>query len=213
MDGQMNEGLNDIELSNEEATQDETVKEIETSQENEKVNIENEEVNLENEEITHENEESIQEIKTNLDENSQDEIHPPEYETIKTKDLDDDDVSLNQEEFSSLISEDQEESTVINNDSAYETNEMNSQNGSESRLQSADTNEGDVDNESGENFHLQSEIDSFDQRQMEKYQIERLENDLENPPTPVDEDDFDVVVSAVNLNKTEESIEDVGKVH
>ena len=213
MDGQMNEGLNDIELSNEEATQDETVKEIETSQENEKVNIENEEVNLENEEITHENEESIQEIKTNLDENSQDEIHPPEYETIKTKDLDDDDVSLNQEEFSSLISEDQEESTVINNDSAYETNEMNSQNGSESRLQSADTNEGDVDNESGENFHLQSEIDSFDQRQMEKYEIERLENDLENPPTPVDEDDFDVVVSAVNLNKTEESIEDVGKVH
>lgn len=222
MEGQLNEGLNDIELSNEEVPKHETVNEDEEGikenenenvQENTEISHENEEVNQENEESTHENGESTQEITTNLDENNQVEIHSPEYETIKTKELDDDDVSLNQEEISSQLSEDQEESTVINNDSAYETIEMNSQNGSESRLQSVDTNGGDVDNENGENFQLQSEIENFDQRQMEKYEIERLENDLENPPTPVDEDDYDVVVSAVNLNKTEESTEDVGKVH
>jgi hypothetical protein len=138
------------------------------------------------------------------------EIIKNDEEQITTKE--DDEMSLKQEEENSQISEDQDE-TVINNDSAYETNEIetiDSQNGSESRLQSANTNDGDVDNDTGEGFPLFNEVDNVDQQEMENIEIERLENDLENPPTPDEDDDFDVVVSAGNSYKTEEGTRQVG---
>lgn len=148
-----------------------------------------------------------------------DDTEPPQYETIETENLDDDARSLNQEEVSSQMSDDQDESTVINNenydnnnDSAYETNEINSHNGSDSRLQSADTNEGD---ETEENLLIQNEIEVIERQQSENLEIERLENDLENPPTPIDDDDYDVVVSAVNSTETGNSTvindDEVGK--
>lgn len=194
IDGQLNDGLNDIELSNDEEL-------IEVSSPN----------------VQAVEEKEVQEIENEVVEDAE----PPQYETIKTEDFDDTE-SLNQEEVASQVSDDQDESTVINNDnydnnndSAYETNEINSQNGSESRLQSADTNEGDVDTETGENFLLQTEIENIERQDLENLEIERLENDLENPPTPIDDDDFDVVVSAGNPTKTGDSTavdnDEVGK--
>lgn len=181
IDGKLNDGLNDIELKNDEDLTEERNGEVETL------------------EIQETAQESAQDI-------AQETL---EYETSKTNEVDEDLQSSNHEEVSSQMSEDQDE-TVINNDnydnnndSAYETNEINSQNGSDSRLQSADTNGGDVDNETGENFLLQNEL--------EHLEIERLENELENPPTPVedDDDDCDVVLSAENPTMTGKSTHDV----
>lgn len=129
-------------------------------------------------------------------------------------------VEANQEdELASQTSDDQDESTVVNNenydnnnDSAYETNEINSQNGSSSRLQSADTNDEDVDNETGENYlKISQEVDDEKFNDMENIEIEQFENDLENPPTPTpsaDDDDNDE--SAENPKETGESTENDG---
>lgn len=107
------------------------------------------------------------------------------------------------------VSDDIDQSTIINNehydranDSAYETNEMVSQNGSSSRLQSADTNGIDIDNETGENFLTPSPgqtqieiIDDIGQLESDDLRIDRFIED----PTPTivdDDDDHDVVVGA-----------------
>jgi hypothetical protein len=111
---------------------------------------------------------------------------------------------------------DRDESTVINNenydrnnDSAYETIEMNSQPGTDSRLQSADLNENEIDNETGENFIPQDipqniEIIDDDMRKVEREDltIDRFVNDSVTPPSPSDSDDRDVVVSAGNPTET-----------
>lgn len=133
---------------------------------------------------------------------------PPEYKTINFVD------DLNQDELTSQISDEPDESTIINNDnydnnndSAYETNGINSQNGSSSRLQSSSgTNDIDVDNETGENFSpSQVEIMQLE-TEMENLEIERLDNELENPPTPVpSDDDDDVVLSAEKPKETGDS--------
>lgn len=141
---------------------------------------------------------------------------PQDYIEIEPFVDDDDNREL---DVASQISDDHDESTIINNDnydvnndSAYETNEIYSHNGSNSRLQSADTNDGDVDNETGENFLLKAqkraEIENAKalqeealQMEMENLEFERIENELQNPPTP-----SDVVMSrAVNPIKSGDS--------
>lgn len=134
-----------------------------------------------------------------------------ESNQLETKTADTD-VAKDEDEFTSGVSDDQEESTVINNydgnnDSAYETNELNSRDGSNSRLQSANTNEEDVDYETGENYHLKlrNEIETETERELlntraENSEILRLEHELENPPTP--DDDADIVISAGNPLET-----------
>lgn len=121
-------------------------------------------------------------------------------------------VVRDEDEFTSGVSDDQDESTVVNNydgnnDSAYETNEMNSRDGSNSRLQSANTNEEDVDYETGENYNIKNEtellkfkneIETETERELlntraENSEILRLEHELENPPTP--DDDADIVIA------------------
>lgn len=147
---------------------------------------------------------------------------------LESKDLenDEDDAAnlINGDETASQLSEDQDESTIrnnenyeYNNDSAYETNEINSQNGSNSRLQSADTNDEDVDNETGESFLLQAQAKSEKEivelmkedaqiEEMENFEIEKFENDLANPPTPTpSDDDNDVILSAENPTETGDS--------
>lgn len=137
-----------------------------------------------------------------------------EYETIVNNFVDD----LNQDELASQISDEPDESTIINNDnydnnndSAYETNGINSQNGSSSRIPSSSgTNDVDVDNETGENFspsHVEiMQVDDLLESEMENFEIERLNNELENPPTPTPSDDNDdVVVSAEKPKETGDS--------
>lgn len=133
-----------------------------------------------------------------------------ELDQLENKTADIVDVAKDEDEFTSQVSDDQEESTVINNydgnnDSAYETNEMNSRDGSNSRLQSANTNDEDVDNETGENYLLKNEIETETERELlntraEHSEILRLEHELENPPTP--DDDADIVMSAENPLET-----------
>lgn len=218
IDNRLDEELNDINFSNEEESNETEIINSENSvvEENppgdEDTQVEeNPEANDESHEVEENNSEHEEDLENaeNLRNDNEDsnEQKTAEFEVLdETKASEDDETSLKQEEDASQISEDQDE-TVINNDSAYETNEINSQNGSDSRLQSANTFEGDIDNETGENFPLQSDI--HDIEQMENIEIERLENELENPPTPYDDDDFDVVVSAVNSNKTEQHTEQV----
>ena len=165
--------------------------------------------------------ESTQEIE-NQEEDEKDSVQdePPPYEELVNEDT----RSSNQDELASQVSEDQDEFTVINNDnydvnndSAYETNELNSQNGSNSRLQSAETNEEDeVDHETGENFLLlQAQKNQINQEiigentEMQNLEIERLEIELENPPTPTpsEDDNADVVLSAENPTETGDSTE------
>lgn len=134
-------------------------------------------------------------------------------------------INLNQDyEAASQLSDDQDESTIRNNDnfdntndSAYETNDINSQNGSNSRLQSADTNDEDIDTETGENFLVQTrekseaevvELMREDARieEMENFEIEKFENDLADPPSPTQsDDDNDVVLIADNPIETGDS--------
>lgn len=130
-------------------------------------------------------------------------------------------VARDEDELTSGVSDDQEESTVVNNydgnnDSAYETNEMNSRDGSNSRLQSANTNEEDVDYETGENYNiknenellkLKNEIETETERELlntraENSEILRLEHELENPPTPDDDADIVIADSAGNPLET-----------
>lgn len=130
---------------------------------------------------------------------------------------------LNQEDdATSQISDDQENFTIVNNenndynnDSAYETNEINSQNGSNSRIQSANTNDEDVDNETGENFLLRAQdlieteklelmrLDALEQ--VQNIEIEEFESELANPPTTPVVDDVDVILSAENTIETGDS--------
>lgn len=98
---------------------------------------------------------------------------------------------------SSQASDDQDE-TVINkyennNDSAYETNEINSQNGS-SRLQSAESFNDDVDTEKGES-KSSIEIENVEVVEVEDFETNEEEN------IPIDSDDK-VVVPAVNPTET-----------
>lgn len=111
------------------------------------------------------------------------------------------------------------ELTVINNfegnnNSAYD--EMYSQNGSNSRQQSVETNEEEVDNETGENFllegNLKDENDKFkvpDKSEIEKLEIESFERELAIPPTP--DDDVDSVQGAENPSKTGDGTASHGK--
>lgn len=100
-----------------------------------------------------------------------------------------------------------EDETIINNyennnDSAYETNEINSQNGS-SRLQSAETINGDddVDTETGENFKANGN---------EAGEVETFETSDEGNVNQID-DDNEVVVNAVKSKETGSSeIESTG---
>lgn len=80
-------------------------------------------------------------------------------------------------------------------------------------MQSAETNDGDVDNETGENFLSKTPENAVDDESrlegFENLDIEQYENDLENPPTPIqsdnDDDDDDVNVrSAQNPRETGE---------
>lgn len=108
-------------------------------------------------------------------------------------------------DIESQASDDQDE-TIINNydhnnDSAYETNEMNSQNGSNSRLQSAETMNGDVDNETGENFKT-SDIDAIEVSEVKA-------NSTNNDETNVSSDDDEhVVLSAVKSKEIGSSMID-----
>lgn len=123
-------------------------------------------------------------------------------------------VAGDEDELTSGVSDDQDESTVVNNydgnnDSAYETNEMNSRDGSNSRLQSANTNEEDVDYETGENYNLtlKNEAETETERELlniraENSEILRLEHELENPPTPDDDADIVIADSAGNPLET-----------
>lgn len=179
----------------------------------------------ESNEALDESKEALKESNNDLEESNEDlnestiptadiaETIPKQVETV------DDNVSLisqtiaNEVEYASSfnpeeeqVSDDQEESTIINNDnydvnndSAYETNEILSQNGSSSRLQSAGTTEGDVDHETGENFLQEKEETEI--INAEASEIERLENELENPPSPTD-DDYDVILLADNPTET-----------
>lgn len=130
-------------------------------------------------------------------------------------------VVLNLEDDVTSQISDQDDYTIVNNenyeynnDSAYETNEINSQNGSNSRIQSANTNDEDVDNETGENFLLRAQdlleaekIELMREDALDKLQnieVERFENDLQNPPTPID-DDIEVNSSAENPIETGDS--------
>jgi hypothetical protein len=145
--------------------------------------------------------------------NDEHELHDEKQE-IKSEKLEveqdkQEDETLEEDEVS-----DPEESTVINNDnydqnndSAYETIEMNSQNSSNSRLQSADTNDNDIDNETGENFILKAQDvpqnieiinDEMGKTEMEDLTIDRFVNDAVNSPSPVEDDNRDVVISAEN---------------
>lgn len=136
-----------------------------------------------------------------------------ELSQLENKTADIVDVAKDADEYASQVSDDQDESTVINNydgnnDSAYDTNEMNSRDGSNSRLQSANTNDEDVDNETGENYLLKLKneiIETETERALlktraENSEILRLEHELENPPTP--DDDADIVMSAENPLET-----------
>lgn len=126
----------------------------------------------------------------------------------------DTEVARDEDELTSGVSDDQDESTVINNydgnnDSAYETNEMNSRDGSNSRLQSANTNEEeDVDYETGENYlKLKNGIEMETERELQNIRAEnteilRLEQELENPPTPDDDADIVIADSAGNPLET-----------
>lgn len=149
----------------------------------------------------------------------------PQLESKDHENGEDDAANLiNGDETASQLSEDQDESTIrnnenyeYNNDSAYETNGLNSQNGSNSRLQSADTNDEDVDNETGENFLLQAQAKTEKEivelmkedaqiEEMENFEIEKFENDLVNPPTPTpSDDDNDVILRAENPIETGDS--------
>ena len=123
----------------------------------------------------------------------------PNIHEISKKDKEEDELGSQ----GSQVSEEPDGSTIINHnyDSAYDTNEVYSQNDSnlDSRVQSAETNDDDIDNETGENFQNEKEI--FGTRseifnlETEKMEIKRLENELENPPTPDENDESDVVVN------------------
>lgn len=182
---------------------------------------------------TVQNENEFNEIKADVDGNESaqiDESDSPQIDkedaTVEEKMYDiegneiPDETNLEKDDVESQVTDDQEDTIVnndnydANNDSAYDTN---SHRGSNSRLQSADTNQDDVDNETGENFLSQSqtqnepeveiiELNEIDSRSvaMENFEIERLDNELENPPTPSD-DDNDVILSVGNATETGDS--------
>lgn len=140
-----------------------------------------------------------------------------------------DEVSPRHElDVASNISDDHDESTIIindnydvNNDSAYETNEINSRNGSNSRLQSADTNDGDVDNETGENSLLKAQMRAEQLEnakaleeealriEMENLEFERIENEMGNPLPPSYDDEISRAVNPIKSGDSTNFDEDL----
>lgn len=140
-----------------------------------------------------------------------------------------------------VLSQHSDEFTIVNNehfdnnDSAYDTNEIISQNGTNSRLHSANTNEGDIDQETGENVDdgheqilliddenilntpemsleyekiVKEQNDDADEEEQIIFGPENYAESLKNENiamSPEDDDNNDVIVSAENPVETGQS--------